>query len=184
MDSCGSIQDGERSGGSPPNRRSINTSSASSETCSGWIDAESSRLVSLTWEPYIFESKLAEIERRPVSLLPSFTKSGMAYACQGICWEAVVHSSKLHKLTALYLHDYPGLDEIIIEKGALVKNSRNYSLAGVLIWRSCLKVMNTLPSSKKCIWMLLLQRNLQRAYKVKEVFDHPKVWHIPIINHY
>lgn len=44
-----------------------------------------------------------------------------------------MHSSKLHKLTALYLHDYPGLDEIIIEKGALVKNSRNYSLAGVLI---------------------------------------------------
>ncbi|RVW31569.1 hypothetical protein CK203_087955 [Vitis vinifera] len=73
--------------------------------------------------------KLVLIERRPVSLLPSFTKSGMAYACQGICWEAVVHSSELHKLTALYLHDYPGLDEIIIEKGALVKNSRNYSLA-------------------------------------------------------
>ncbi|KAL6315645.1 hypothetical protein AAG906_004816 [Vitis piasezkii] len=65
--------------------------------------------------------KLVLIERRPVSLLPSFTKSGMAYACQGICWEAVVHSSELHRLTAVYLHDCPGLDEIIIEKGALSK---------------------------------------------------------------
>ena len=41
----------------------------------------------------------------------------VAFACQGICWEAVTLGYEFYKLMALDLHDYLSLDETVTEKG-------------------------------------------------------------------